>query len=149
MLALLRRSVEVVLAAESWRAAAGAQGAKLLKVKNELRTVPEAFVYNGSNYLLKMLTDMDGLPLPGGSDPFFLRWFGRDARWWHIPGCAPLALLNPAVLLSAEDFDVMQRAEKVLHNEASVYDFELNDDMSGTRRDLGQASTKYKVLISN
>ena len=33
----------------------------------------------------------------------------------------------------------MQRAEKVLHNEASVYDFELNDDMSGTRRDLGQA----------
>tara|TARA_B100000795_G_scaffold22056_2_gene14704 strand:- start:47 stop:1192 length:1146 start_codon:yes stop_codon:yes gene_type:complete len=27
----------------------------------------------------------------------------------------------------------------VLHNEASVYDFELNDDMSGTRRDLGQA----------
>ena len=145
----MSRSVEVVLAAESWRAAAGAQGAKLLKVKNELRTVPEAFVYNGSNYLLKMLTDMDGLPLPGGSDPFFLRWFGRDARWWHIPGCAPLALLNPAVLLSAEDFDVMQRAEKVLHNEASVYDFELNDDMSGTRRDLGQASTKYKVLISN
>ena len=137
----MSRSVEVVLAAESWRAAAGAQGAKLLKVKNELRTVPEAFVYNGSNYLLKMLTDMDGLPLPGGSDPFFLRWFGRDARWWHIPGCAPLALLNPAVLLSAEDFDVMQRAEKVLHNEASVYDFELNDDMSGTRRDLGQAST--------
>ena len=135
----MSRSVEVVLAAESWRAAAGAQGAKLLKVKNELRTVPEAFVYNGSNYLLKMLTDMDGLPLPGGSDPFFLRWFGRDARWWHIPGCAPLALLNPAVLLSAEDFDVMQRAEKVLHNEASVYDFELNDDMSGTRRDLGQA----------
>ena len=145
----MSRSVEVVLAAESWRAAAGAQGAKLLKVKNELRTVPEAFVYNGSNYLLKMLTDMDGLPLPGGSDPFFLRWFGRDSRWWHIPGCAPLALLNPAVLLSAEDFDVMQRAEKVLHNEASVYDFELNDDMSGTRRDLGQASTKYKVLISN
>ena len=135
----MSRSVEVVLAAESWRAAAGAQGAKLLKVKNELRTVPEAFVYNGSNYLLKMLTDMDGLPLPGGSDPFFLRWFGRDSRWWHIPGCAPLALLNPAVLLSAEDFDVMQRAEKVLHNEASVYDFELNDDMSGTRRDLGQA----------
>ena len=76
----------MVLAAESWRAAAGAQGAKLLKVKNELRTVPEAFVYNGSNYLLKMLTDMDGLPLPGGSDPFFLRWFGRDSRWWHIPG---------------------------------------------------------------
>jgi len=30
----------------------------------------------------------------------------------------------------------------VLHNEASVYDFELNDDMSGTRRDLGQVSTK-------
>ena len=27
----------------------------------------------------------------------------------------------------------------MLHNEASVYDFELNDDMSGTRRDLGQA----------
>ena len=104
-----------MLAAESWRAAAGAQGAKLLKVKNELRTVPEAFVYSGSNYLLKMLTDMDGLPLPGGSDPFFLRWFGRDSRWWHIPGCAPLALLNPAVLLSAEDFEVMQRAEKVLH----------------------------------
>ena len=74
-----------MLAAESWRAAAGAQGAKLLKVKNELRTVPEAFVYNGSNYLLKMLTDMDGLPLPGGSDPFFLRWFGRDSRWWHTP----------------------------------------------------------------
>ena len=68
----------MVLAAESWRAAAGAQGAKLLKVKNELRTVPEAFVYNGSNYLLKMLTDMDGLPLPGGSDPFFLRWWADD-----------------------------------------------------------------------
>ena len=33
-----------------------------------------------------MLTDMDGLPLPGGSDPFFLRWFGRDSRWWLIPG---------------------------------------------------------------
>jgi hypothetical protein len=120
VLSLLRRSVEVVLAAEGWRAAAGAQGAKLLKVKNELRTVPEAFVHNGANYLLKMLTDMDGLPLPGGSDPFFLKWFGRDSRWWHIPGCVPLELINPAQCLTAEDFDVMQRAEKVLLDEATL-----------------------------
>ena len=82
-------------------------------MKNELRTVPEAFVHNGANYLLKMLTDMDGLPLPGGSDPFFLKWFGRDSRWWHIPGCVPLELINPALCLTADDFDVMQRAEKV------------------------------------
>ena len=31
----------------------------------------------------------------------------------------------------------------MLQNEASVYDFELNDDMSGTRRDLGQAMELY------
>ena len=115
MLKLLRRSVEVVLAAERWRGAPGAQGAKLLKVKNELRTVPEAFVYNGANYLLKMLTDMDGLPLPGGSDPFFLKWFGCDSRWWHMAGCVPLELISPAECLSAEELDVMQRAEKVRH----------------------------------
>ena len=120
VLSLLRRSVEVVLAAEGWRAAAGAQGAKLLKVKNELRTVPEAFVHNGANYLLKMLTDMDGLPLPGGSDPFFLKWFGRDSRWWHVPGCVPLELIDPAQCLTADDFDVMQRAEKVLLDPATL-----------------------------
>ena len=114
LLALLQRSVDVVRAAESWRAAADSEGAKLLKVRDELRTVPEAFVWQGGNYLLKMLTDMSSLPLPGGSDPFFLKWFGRDSRWWHVPGwCVPLELIDPAQCVSAEDLDAMRRAEKV------------------------------------
>ena len=34
---------------------------------------------------------------------------------------------------------------QVLHSEATVYDFELSDDMSGTRRDLGQAMALHPL----
>ena len=139
LLELLHCSVEVVQAAETWRGSPDSQGAKLLKRGDTLRTVPEAFVWNGANYLLKMLTDMDGLPVPGGSDPFLLRWFGRDSHWWQMPGCMAMDLLNPELRCAEHEVNAMRSAEKVLHNEALAYDFELNDAMSGARRDLGQA----------
>ena len=139
LLQLLRCSLAVVRSAEAWRASSESQGAKLLKRGGTLRTVPEAFVWNGANYLLKMLTDLDGLPLPGGSDPFLLRWFGRDARWWHVPGCAPLEGISPELCCNEEEVEAMRTAEKVLHSEAAVYDFELSDVMAGAKRELGQA----------
>ena len=52
-----------------WRADEASHGAKLLKRGGTLRTVPEAFVYDGSNYLLKMLVDLDAMRSPAAPTP--------------------------------------------------------------------------------
>ena len=93
--ALRRATLDVVEAAEAWRSAGDATGLRLMRVDGELRTVPEPIVFNGENYLLKILTDLTSLPLPGASDPFLLRWFGKEADWWHAAYgkvCPPSAL---------------------------------------------------------
>ena len=91
--ALRDATLEVAEAAERWRTSSEAVGQRLVRRGSALRHVPEPMVYEGSNYLLKMLTDVAPLPLPGGTDPLFLRWFGTDVKWWHPNGgrhCLPL-----------------------------------------------------------
>ena len=109
---------------------------------------PSPQVHEGSNYLLKILTDFAWFPLPGGSDPFLLRWFGSEASWWHPsygkvcppsewekrPGGVPpfaLDLLAPPPIgeLPKETVQAMQHAEGVLKTEARVYDFWPSDGM--------------------
>ena len=80
---LRHTTLRVVEAAEAWRQGSAGTGLRLVRAEGELRSVPEPMVYQGDNYLLKVLTDLCWLPLPGASDPFLLRWFGREAHWWR------------------------------------------------------------------
>ena len=98
LLASLRSAtLSVVEAALAWRASGAATGVRLVRMHGELRSVPEPLVHDGRNYLLKVLTDLNSLPLPGASDPFLLRWFGKEAPWWHPSYgrlCPPSALVD-------------------------------------------------------
>ena len=43
----------------------------------------------------EMLIDTAPFPLPGASDPFLVRWFGKEAHYWHAAYgriCPPSAL---------------------------------------------------------
>ena len=129
-LATLRRSsLAVVEVAEKMRSQGHTAGCRLIKKGNTLRTVPEPLVHNGGNYLLKMLTDVAFIPLPLASDPFFLRWCGRDSKWWHNQDCIPTRLLGPESV-SAEEFARLTLAERMLHQEAAIYDVALHDAVS-------------------
>ena len=86
LVALRHATLQVVEAGEAWRVASGASGMRLVRLGTALRSVPEPIVHEGVNYLLKILSDLINLPLTGGSDPFLMRWFGEDAKWWHPNG---------------------------------------------------------------
>ena len=92
----LRASALLVIeAARHWRSAHEGDATQVLCRGDTLLSVPELFVWRGENYLLKILTVFDAMPLPGGSDPFLHRWFGRDVRWWYFGDeCLPLQLLE-------------------------------------------------------
>lgn len=107
-------------------------------------------MYYGVNYLLKILTDLCWLPLPGASDPLLLRWFGREAHWWRPPyrhAYPPHVMHNgtrqgilppfPLDLLSAPPegevtqglLTAMRQAEVVLKAESDRYGFAPSDGM--------------------
>ena len=107
LVALRRTTLRVVEAAEAWRQASAGTGLRLVRAEGELRSVPEPMVYQGDNYLLKVLTDLCWLPLPGASDPFLLRWFGREAHWWRAAYgkiCPPSALQDGSRLGAPSPF---------------------------------------------
>lgn len=140
--ALRLATLRVVEAAVTWRASDPDSSSS--------SSAPEPMVYYGVNYLLKILTDLCWLPLPGASDPLLLRWFGREAHWWRPPyrhAYPPHVMHNgtrqgilppfPLDLLSAPPegevtqglLTAMRQAEVVLKAESDRYGFAPSDGM--------------------
>ena len=161
LVALRLATLRVVEAAVAWRADLVANA------EVELHGVPEPMVHGGVNYLLKVLTDLCWLPLPGASDPFLIRWFGREAHWWnaaHGKLCPPSSLQNgsrqgnpspfaldllapaPEGEVSDELMMAMSEAEGVLKAEADIYGFAPPDGMEPPHH-LVELSREMELLM--
>ena len=82
--------------------------------------VPAPFVWRGHNYLIKMLGDVEWLPLPMRQDPLLLRWFDECAWLWARRGEEFLSIAARAQH-TADELRALLRAEATLLFEAKCY----------------------------